>query len=352
MGNRYGWKWLAAGALCLLAGAWPAQLSAQSGSAARKRVSDPAAAELNRLLVAAQEAVDQQGLSSRREELSGLPRQEARRRTGALQSRIRLHGHAAPRRCPGGIRKSHFARPQDGRGVLESGNNAAGHRPQGRGRAASKRRPSFCPRMRTRSICWEWRSNGTERARQAIEAVPGGGEVWTQKNAEIQNALGHALLGAGRAGDAEAAFRQALALNPEGAEQARGARRIGAGADGAEEDGGGRGGARDLLARRGRTTRARGAQRAFALADLGKNDEALGGAGSSGGRRAGELADPEAARATVSRERNDYADAIPSLQKAEVLAPREADLSAALGHVYFEKKDTPTPRRSWSRHTI
>ena len=83
---------------------------------------------------------------------------------------------------------------------------------------------------------------------------------------------------------------------------------------------------------------ARGRQRAFALADLGKNDEALAELDRAAG--GGEESLPTLKlRAQLYLGKKRYDEAISVLRKAEVLAPREADLSAALGHVYFEKKD-------------
>jgi tetratricopeptide (TPR) repeat protein len=145
------------------------------------------------------------------------------------------------------------------------------------------------------------------------------------------------LLKAGRAGDSEAAFRQSLALNPQRPEQfsihaglaealmaqkktAEAAAELAAYLQTQPDDGG---------ARR---------QRALALYDLGKNDEALAelDRAAPGG--------PESLpilklRTQLYLAKKDYADAIPALQKAAALAPGEGDLSAALGHAYFEKKD-------------
>jgi tetratricopeptide (TPR) repeat protein len=79
-------------------------------------------------------------------------------------------------------------------------------------------------------------------------------------------------------------------------------------------------------------------QRAFALADLGKKDEALAelDRAASGGQ---ESLPTLKLRAQLYLGKKRYDDAIAVLRKAELLAPREADLSATLGHVYFEKKD-------------
>jgi tetratricopeptide (TPR) repeat protein len=78
--------------------------------------------------------------------------------------------------------------------------------------------------------------------------------------------------------------------------------------------------------------------RASALVDLGKDDDALAelDRASTNGQeqlRALKL------RSQIYWEKKRYDDALPVLQKAVALAPRDPDLLARLGRVYLQKKD-------------
>jgi superkiller protein 3 len=159
------------------------------------------------------------------------------------------------------------------------------------------------------------------------------------KSVDIRNSLGFALLRTGKVADAEAAFREAIVLQPSG--QA---------ADDAHK-----GLLQALLAEKKMDAAATelGArlevhpndagmrlEHASLLADAGKDDDALA-----------ELdrvaaAGPESLRALRLRaliyfRKKDYDHAVTALTKAIALAPNDPDLPAQLGHVYLEKKDYP-----------
>ena len=155
----------------------------------------------------------------------------------------------------------------------------------------------------------------------------------------IRTSLGHALLSAGRADDAESAYREALSLHLEGAQL--GQAHVGL--------------ARALIAQKKieeaqnelaaylqsqpNDTNAR-MERAAELAELGKNEEALAELDRATSGR------PENLRALKLRvqiafQQKRFDDAIPALQKAVALAPQDSDLAAELGHIYLEKKDYP-----------
>jgi Flp pilus assembly protein TadD len=159
------------------------------------------------------------------------------------------------------------------------------------------------------------------------------------KDPDFRTSLGHALLSAERPAEAEAVYREALALHPEGA--ALGQAHIGL--------------AQALIAQKkieGATTEMAAylqsrpddanarMELAAGLAELGKNDEALAELDRATG------GGPENLRALKLRvqiafQRKRYDDAIPALQKAIALAPQDAELVAQLGNLYLEKKDYP-----------
>lgn len=159
------------------------------------------------------------------------------------------------------------------------------------------------------------------------------------KSVDIRNSLGFALLRTGKAADAEAAFRKAIALQPTG-EPANDAHK---------------GLLQALLAQKKMKAAATelGAQlevhpndaqmrleHASLLADAGKDDDALAELDRAAG------AGPESLRALRLRaliyfRKKDYDHAVPVLIKAIALAPNDPDLPAQLGHVYLEKKDYP-----------
>ncbi len=159
------------------------------------------------------------------------------------------------------------------------------------------------------------------------------------KDPDIRTSLGHALLGAGRPGDAEAVYRGALSLHPTGAPlgqahlglaQALFAQKK---IDEAATE------LAAYLQSRPDDANAR-MELAAELAELGKNDEALAEldratAGAPENLRALKL------RVQIAFQRKRYDDALPALQKAIAIAPEDADMAAQLGHLYLETKDYP-----------
>jgi Flp pilus assembly protein TadD len=160
------------------------------------------------------------------------------------------------------------------------------------------------------------------------------------KSVDIRDSLGFALLRTGKAADAEAAFREAIALRPTG-EAANDAHK---------------GLLQALLAQKKMNAAATelGAQleahpndaamrleHASLLADAGKDDDALAELDRAA------AAGPESLRALRLRaliyfRKKDYDHAVPALTKAIALAPNDPDLPAQLGHVYLDKKDYPS----------
>jgi Flp pilus assembly protein TadD len=157
------------------------------------------------------------------------------------------------------------------------------------------------------------------------------------KSADIRNSLGFALLRTGSAGDAEAAFREAIALKPSGeaASQAH------------------KGLLRALIAEKKNdeaatelgvyldahpNDAAMRLEHASLLMDADKDNDALAeldraAAGGPESLRALRL------RALIYFRKKEYDKSIPVLKNAVALAPNDPDLAAQLGHAYMENKD-------------
>jgi Flp pilus assembly protein TadD len=159
------------------------------------------------------------------------------------------------------------------------------------------------------------------------------------KNVEIRNSLGFALLRAGRTGDAEAAFREALSLQPAGAaaDQAHKGLLQALLAEKKNDEAATELGAY-LAAHPGDA--AMQLEHASLLVDAGKDDDALAELDKAA------AAGPESLRALKLRaaiyfRTKQYDNLVPVLVKAIALAPQDPDLAAELGHAYLEKKDYP-----------
>jgi Flp pilus assembly protein TadD len=179
----------------------------------------------------------------------------------------------------------------------------------------------------------------TKSDAQAIEQYRAA-EKLDAKSVEIRNSLGFALLRTGRVGDAETAFREALALQPVGAEANQAHKGL----------------LQALLAEKKNDEAATELgiyvaahpgdaamqlEHASLLADAGKDDDALAELDKAAS------AGPESLRALKLRaaiyfRKKQYDNAVPVLVKAIALAPQDPDLAAELGHALLEKKDYPS----------
>ena len=163
------------------------------------------------------------------------------------------------------------------------------------------------------------------------------------KDPEVLVSLGQALLKVGRDKEAFAAFQDALALQPKGRMLA--ATHLGLGRAAItqkqlEE------GVSELAAYLQMEPSDAGARvdRASALVDLGKEDEALAELDRAAEHGQEQLRALKL-RSQIYWEKKRYDDALPVLQKAVALAPRDPDLLARLGRVYLQKKDYPNAVR-------
>ncbi|MFY9803957.1 MAG: tetratricopeptide repeat protein [Candidatus Acidiferrales bacterium] len=159
------------------------------------------------------------------------------------------------------------------------------------------------------------------------------------KSVDIRNSLGFALLKNGRAADAESAFRQAIALQPSG-QAASEAHRGLLQALLAEKKNDEAATELGLYLDAHPNDPAMRLEHASLLVDAGKDDDALAELDRAA------AAGPESLRALRLRaviyfRKKQYDNAVPVLLKAIALAPKDQDLPAQLGHAYLEKKDFP-----------
>lgn len=160
-----------------------------------------------------------------------------------------------------------------------------------------------------------------------------------RKNVDTRNSLGFALLRTGKAADAEAAFREAIALQT-GGRAANDAHKGLLQALLAEKKMAAAATELDAQLEAHPDDVAMRLEHASLLADAGKDDDALAELDRAA------AAGPESLRALRLRaliyfRKKDYDHAVPALTKAIALAPTDPDLPAQLGHVYLEKKDYP-----------
>jgi len=159
------------------------------------------------------------------------------------------------------------------------------------------------------------------------------------KDPDIRNSLGFALLRAGRASEAEAALREALALRPTGSTAAEAHKGLARALieekqfDAAAVELGAylQASPNDAAAR---------VDRASLLVDLTQYDEALEELDRAAAAHPEDLRALRL-RALVFYHLKRYDDAVPVLQKAIPLAPQDPNLPAQLGRIYLEKKDYP-----------
>jgi Flp pilus assembly protein TadD len=158
-------------------------------------------------------------------------------------------------------------------------------------------------------------------------------------NSDIRNSLGFALLRSGRAAEAEAEFRAALTMHPTGERinQAHKGLLQALLAEKKNEEAATELGIY-LAAHPGDA--AMQLEHASLLVDAGKDDDALAELDKAAS------AGPESLRALKLRaaiyfRKKQYDNAVPVLVKAIPLAAQDPDLPAALGHAYLQKKDYP-----------
>jgi len=312
--------------------------SAQTVGTSRTKIpQDPAAIELNRLLTAAQDAVNKQDYASAAQNYQAYL---AKRPDDAVVHYDLGYAYTAlqkPAEAKSEYEKAIALDPKMAPAYQNLGvtliptDPAAAIEPLQR---AAELTPEDARTKWLLGIAFE----ATKKDAQAIEQYQAA-EKLDAKNVEFRNSLGFALLRTGHASDAEAAFREALALQPTGqtANQTH------------------KGLLQSLLAEKKSDEAATEMgvylaahpgdanmqlEHASLLMDAGKDDDALAELDKAA------AAGPESLRALKLRaliyfRKKQYDNAVPVLLKEIALAPQDPDLPAQLGHVYLEKKDYP-----------
>lgn len=296
---------------------------------------DPAAAELNRLLADAQDAVDHQDYATAAEKYQAYL---AKKPDDALVHYDLGYAYTV-------LRRPADAKAEYEKAISLDPKMASAYQNLGLTLIPTDPAGAVAPLQRAAELMPEdartkWLLGvALEAAKKddlAIEQYDAAAKL-DSKSVDIRNSLGFALLRTGRTADAEAAFREAIALQPTG-EPANDAHK---------------GLLQALLAEKKMDAAATelGAQleahpndapmrleHASLLADAGKDDDALAELDRAA------AAGPESLRALRLRaliyfRKKDYDHAVPALTKAIALAPTDPDLPAQLGHVYLDKKD-------------
>jgi Flp pilus assembly protein TadD len=327
-------------AFCLLGaflGASSFAAAQTTGSSKRIIKPDPAAVELNRLLTAAQDAVNQQDYATAAQDYQAYL---AKKPDDAVVHYDLGYAYTA-------LQRAADAKAEYEKAISLDPKMASAYQNLGLTLIPTDPVAAIAPLQRAAELMPEdartkWLLGvALEAAKKddlAIEQYEAAAKL-DIKSVDIRNSLGFALLRIGKAADAEAAFREAIALQPSG-EAANDAHK---------------GLLQALLAEKKMDAAATelGAQleahpndagmrleHASLLADAGKDDDALGELDRAA------AAGPESLRALRLRaliyfRKKDYDHAVPALTKAIALAPHDPDLPAQLGHVYLEKKDYP-----------
>lgn len=333
---------LASGALGVFLGAallpFAGSAFAQTVGTSRTKIpQDPAAVELNRLLTAAEDAVNKQDYASAAQDYQAYL---AKKPDDAVVHYDLGYAYTA-------LQKPADAKSEYEKAIAIDPKMAAAYQNLGVTLIPTDPAAAIEPLQQAAELMPEdartkWllgiALEATKKDAPAIEQYQAA-EKLDAKSVEIRNSLGFALLRTGRAGEAETAFCDALALQPTGAA-----------ADQAHK-----GLLRALLAQKKNDEAATEMgvylaahpgdatmqlEHASLLVDAGKDDDALAELDKAA------AAGPESLRALKLRaliyfRKKQYDDAVPVLVKAIVLAPQDPDLPAQLGHAYLEKKDYP-----------
>jgi len=330
---------LAAGCvLCAILGS-PAAGGQTSNPPKKRTIPDPAAQELNRLLAAAQEALDKQDFAAAAQDYQDYL---AKKPDDAIVHYDLGYAYSALQR-PGD------AKPEYEKAISLDPKMAAAHLNLGLTLLGSDPKAAVEPLQHAVELMpgearpMLYLGTALARAGQLPAAIG-----WYQaaakledRNYAVQFALGRALLTAQRAPEAEAAFRAALSVRPDSGEAHLALARSLTAQNKPEAA------AAELSAYLQTNPDDADArmERAAALAELGKPADALteldaAAAHGSEGFRALKL------RAQIYFAEKRYSDAVPPLEKAAALEPNDKNIAALLGHAYLESKRYPEALRA------
>jgi Flp pilus assembly protein TadD len=331
----FGARSLFLGAALLL---FVASASAQTVGTSRTKIAqDPAAIELDRLLTAAQDAVNRQDYASAAQDYQAYL---AKKPDDAVVHYDLGYAYTA-------LQKPADAKSEYEKAIALDPKLAPAYQNLGVTLIPTDPAAAIEPLQRAAELTPEdartkWllgiALEAAKKDAQAIEQYQSA-EKLDANSVEIRNSLGFALLKTGRARDAEAAFREALALQPAGeaSEQAHKGLLQALLAEKKNDEAAAEMGV--YLAAHPNDAAMR-LEHASLLVAAGKDDDALAELDKAA------TAGPESLRALQLRaliyfRKKQYDNAVPVLVKSIALAPQDPDLRAQLGHIYLEKKDYP-----------
>jgi tetratricopeptide (TPR) repeat protein len=329
-------KPLACCALCILLGA-SQQVFAQTASTPRKHVADPTAEALNKLLDAAQEAVEKQDYAGAARNYQDYL---AKKPDDAIVHYDLGYAYSALNRPADA--KAEYERaitldPKMASAYLNLGVTVLETDPAAAIQALGKATELSPQDARAKWLL----GSALERNGKLPDAIDQyqAARKLDDSDFKIRLALGHALLAAGRASEAESEYRAALGLHAADVELAQAhfglAEVLIAGKklpEGASE--------LELYLKSQPNDANTRVERAAVLIDLNKYDEALAELDRAAATRPDDLRTLKL-RSDAYWKQKRYAEALPVLQKAAALAPKDEDIAATLGEVYLQKKDYP-----------
>jgi tetratricopeptide (TPR) repeat protein len=307
------------------------------GTSKKKIAQDPAAAELNRLLNAAQDAADRQDYATAAQNYQAYL---AKKPDDALAHYNLGYVYTA-------MQRSNDAKAEYEKSIALDPKLAAAYQNLGLTLIPTDPAAAIEPLQHAIALTpndakTRWllgvALEGAKKDPEAIEQFQLAAKL-DAKSVEIRNSLGFALLGTARAADAESTFREALALQPSGDEAAKSHRGL-LEALIAQKKNDQAAAEMGVYLETHPNDAAMRAQHASLLLDAGKDDDAL----AELDRAAAGGPEPLATlklRAVIYYRKKEYDKLIPTLTKEIALAPNDPNLPAELGHAYLEKKDYP-----------
>ncbi len=328
-------------ALCVVAGSLPESVAQTRRAATKHAASDASAQALNHLLDAAQQAIDRQDYASAAQNYQDYLAKKPGDATVHYDLGYAYTALQKPADAKSEYERAIALNPKLGPAYQNLGITLLPTDPAGAVAALQKAAELLPADARTKWLLGTALENSGKLA-PAIDQFEAA-ESLDVEDTEIRISLGQALLRARRDKEALTAFQDALALQPKGRALAAAHLGLGRAAITEKQLDEGVSELAAYLQMEPSDVDVR-IDRASALVDLHKDDDALleldrAGANGQEQLRALKL------RSQIYWENKRYDDALPVLQKAVVIAPRDPDLLARLGRVYLQKKDYPNAVR-------
>jgi len=326
-------------ALCILAGNLSESVAQKPTAAPKHGVANAEAQELNHLLDAAQQAIDRQDYASAAQNYKDYLAKKPDDATVHYDLGYAYTALHEPADAKSEYEKAIALNPKLGPAYQNLGITLLPDDPAGALAALRKAAELLPTDARTKWLLGTALEENGNFA-PAIDQFEAAKKL-DANDSEILVSLGQALFRVGRDKEALAAFQDALALQPKGRVLAAAHLGLGRAAINQKQLEEGVSELATYLQVEPSDAAAR-IDRASALVDLGKEDEALAELDRAAEHGQEQL---RALKLQIYWEKKRYDDALPVLQKAVALAPRDPDLLARLGRVYLQKKDYPNAVR-------